>query len=316
MAIILCPYELTRQAPVAMLAALLAPEPHTVRQSVLTWAPRSGIDPELDDAPLELLRAWSWSEPLWARGILAPVRLGDDLIDEVGQFIERWSKEPSLSPLADLLRSTRLTEIERDIARGGERPGIRILVTAMLESWVARTGAMWFAPSVGASRAPASREAPVVRFSLPLPLGGDGDLLLELRDGAAHALEPARMALSDIAREAMSHTRTARARAREILLPAAHDVADVFTALAPKLHDRAEHLGLPLRFTEAIVRADVVHPGRTLERAARALVGSPPPSPRGERVESTALALRPGLAISVRLSSWDASPGPGRSAGA
>lgn len=202
------PYHLTTREPPAMAALLLAeravtflPSPRGSREQIELAAASS---PEY----VRFMETWSWSMPLWERGVLtSALDDGDDALGDMHTAWQQLADDERYSPLRPLARrglfesqGEFLDAISRDLLRGGPDPGISLPLAAGVDRFAARRGlvVMRSAPISIAQKAEQCLGRRVFAFAAPMLAQASAERMLAVRDLLADELEELSLAIAEV----------------------------------------------------------------------------------------------------------------------
>ncbi|MEQ8769592.1 MAG: hypothetical protein RIB60_03675 [Phycisphaerales bacterium] len=229
----LSPYHLAGPSPAAVVSLLIADRVVTIVPTPPGEPDRARARRKAESIPrfVELVDRWRWSVPLWLDGVLRGDLDGDDPARGVHDVVRDIADRDDLTPLRPFLHRGRdaddrlwLDAIASDLLRGGPDPGLAVPVTAALDAFCARTGALAARcePNSIAERAEVKLARRRARVAFPAFLGCTAERLLEARDLLEPQLRALRVAITTGAAE-----------------PACRAAAD---ALAEAFESHADHL--------------------------------------------------------------------------
>lgn len=209
MRVAVSPYHLTTREPAALVPLLLAESVVTLLPAPESGRGRDDVQRAAASVPsyLRFMESWSWSMPLWRDGVIAPALDGRDATEDVREAHQRIDRESPLSPLRGLMRpelfesqDTYLEAVSRDVLRAGPDPGITVPVTAGLDAFAARHGALVARaePTSIVQRAEAGLGKRVLSVALPVLAEASAERLLVARELLADALVPLRNAFGAV----------------------------------------------------------------------------------------------------------------------
>lgn len=222
MDIAVSPYHLTTREAAAMAALLLA-------RRVLTMLP-APVDTEINGhgtssarggiAGMSALQtaakiptyrkfveSWSWTVPLWERGVLQYSREGETLVNDMWAVTQHIEEDHDCIALRHFTKrhdypdeGAYLSAVAADLLKGGPDPGISVPVAAALDRFATRHSIM-VARSSGPRNASLAQQAeaklaqPIATFSMPILIQASASRLLHWREVLGKELDGVSAAL-------------------------------------------------------------------------------------------------------------------------
>jgi hypothetical protein len=210
MRVALSPYHLTSREPPAMAALLLAHQVVTLLPAPFDAHDSASAQRAARRSPRysDFMKSWSWSVPLWQRGILVSQLHGDDAAHDMRELAQRLIADERFLPLHSLMKHhlfdsehDYLDAIGADLLKGGPDPGITVPLAAALDRFAARHQIFVAraAPTSVAQRAESKLARNVFAIAVPVLLQASADRLLFARDLLEPQLVALRRAISAIA---------------------------------------------------------------------------------------------------------------------
>jgi len=311
MDVVISPYHLTTREPPVMAALLLADRALTLMPAPAERASVGDVRRAVERAPryYEFMESWSWSMPLWRKGIIATAP-GIDAAAPMRESLERVRASEHFAPLQEFMREGLFASedhflelVARDVLRGGPDPGISIPVCAGLDAFASDEAMIVVraAPTSLAQRAESRLARRAFSIVVPIMLQAPARRVLDARELLAQPLDRLRRELAEA---------FPRATARPGATPRGHADAGGLSAaaceLAEAFDDHRDLICEPVdedvkviaglvSITGVILPADAVL--RSSLAAARSLSGARGRSPNGAAPPSTRLpAVRDRLA--------------------
>ncbi|MBX3359368.1 MAG: hypothetical protein KF745_13195 [Phycisphaeraceae bacterium] len=215
--IAISPYHLTTREEPAMAALLLADRAVTLLPvpegfvGGMEGPGRGQIREAVEHSPrfLRLMESWRWTMPLWRAGVLASTVGVEDTADEPREVWDELSGDERWGPVRALIRPTLFENPELhldmlcgDLLKGGPDPGIGLLLTAGLDRFAARHGAIvaraGFETGCGSvtQRAEALMARRRAAVAVPVLLRASGAMVLRARRVLAGELAALRGAIA------------------------------------------------------------------------------------------------------------------------
>jgi hypothetical protein len=200
------PYHLTTRESPALVSAQLAE-----RVVTLVPAPAGGRAAAARvPSYVELTRSWQWSLPLWRAGVMRHELEGEGPEADMEAVHRTIRRQDEYGCLRVFLEDDRceegrgfLSALAADLLKAGPNPGFVIPVSAAVDRFAGRHGAVVMrgeACSV-AQHAEAAYGRALFAIVVPLFVQADGQRLLHAREVMEDALVPLRDALEDVSAE-------------------------------------------------------------------------------------------------------------------
>jgi hypothetical protein len=204
------PYHVTTREPPMMAAALLAERMVTLVPGAVSSKGEAEVAAARAPAFAQMMRSWSWSEPLWRAGVMTGSLEGEDASADVAEASRQLGEDEALASLRPLVRDMLgddeglfLSRLARDVLKGGPDPGLSLPMAAGLDRFAARLGALVARahPTSVAQKA----EMTLARFprsvAAPVLLQADAARVLHARDVLRQELDGLREAVSAVVQQ-------------------------------------------------------------------------------------------------------------------
>ncbi len=292
---VLSPYDFHARSEAACAALLLAQCVVTVRPAPLEGISNEQLHIAATDAPAfaELVRAWSWSGPLWQAGVIRGEWDAAVPIDD----IQRAAREiaDGGGPLAGVVGDSPfedthayLQAMSHDVMGGGRDPGVAVPVAIGLERFASRHGlAIIRGPGRSlSSKFEARSTRRITQVTTTMVVGADAGELLALRESAHEELSAFREAIHS------------GPEASDALTEAGDALSDAVLHFLESADDGLS--GAAIRLTFGSTEAGSVQAGALSALGAK----SAEQASTGASGSGTELSHRPTQIVSVRTLPW------------